>query len=270
VSGSDPDGVQLQGFVVNSHTSPFDLSVFGFDPQPISSPALAVAGTGSSGLESRAFVLPHVLERSGTITDTQFTVDSTLYATYAGGLPGTVSSNGASMKLYLYDSSSGAPLTGPLGEVCNPCSFDLSSATRKVSIRIDDLIATRGGGFGGQAWKDAFGVAVLDGDASNVKLQGFVVNSHTSPFDLSVFGFEPQPLSAARLVPMPVQVGPGPGGLQFSVPTVIGGHYAIESKTSLDDPAWVNSKTFDGDGTVQTISLPTAGSSFQFYRVNGK
>jgi hypothetical protein len=35
VGGSDPDGVELQGFVVNSHTSAFDLSVFGFDPQPI-------------------------------------------------------------------------------------------------------------------------------------------------------------------------------------------------------------------------------------------
>ncbi len=31
--GNDPDGVNVQGFVVNSHTSPFDLSVFGFEPE---------------------------------------------------------------------------------------------------------------------------------------------------------------------------------------------------------------------------------------------
>ena len=30
-----------------------------------------------------------------------------------------------------------------------------------------------------------------------VNLEGFVVNSHTSPFDLSVFGFEPSDIKAA-------------------------------------------------------------------------
>lgn len=33
VSGDDPDSVNLQGFVVNSHLT--DLAVFGFEPQPI-------------------------------------------------------------------------------------------------------------------------------------------------------------------------------------------------------------------------------------------
>ncbi|MBS1902316.1 MAG: hypothetical protein JSS75_01270 [Bacteroidetes bacterium] len=32
---------------------------------------------------------------------------------------------------------------------------------------------------------------------ADVKIQGFVVNSHTSAVDLAVFGFEPQPVAAA-------------------------------------------------------------------------
>jgi hypothetical protein len=268
--GSDPDGVELQGFVVNSHTSPFDLSVFGFDPQPIEAAPMALSAPGATGLASKAFVLPHVLERSGTINNTPFTFDTTLYATYAGGLPGTVSSNGAALKLFLYDSASGLPLAGATGAVCNPCSFDLSPSLRKLSIRIDDLITSRAGGFGNQETRDAFGVAVLDGDVANLKMQGFVVNSHTSPFDLSVFGFDPQPLASARMLPMPVQVTAGPTGLSFLVPTVIGGHYVIESKASLSDPTWAQSLNFDGDGTVQTVPGPASGGAAQFFRVNGK
>ena len=269
VSGSDPDGVELQGFVVNSHTGPFDLSVFGFEPVPLGAASRTASSPDSTGRDSRAFVLPHVLEKSGTILDTQFTFDTTLYATYAGGLPGTVSSNGASLKLFLYDSASGSPLAGATGQICNPCTFDLSSSAPKLSIRIDDLITSRGGGFGGQDIKDAFGVAVLDGDSSNVKLQGFVVNSHTSPFDLAVFGFEPQPLQSARLVPQTIQISQGPVGLNVVIPTVIGGHYVIENAPSLDGSSWLSSTSFDGDGTVQTISIPASGTSQQFYRVKG-
>ena len=270
VGGDDPNGVELQGFVVNSHTSPFDLSVFGFEPQPIAAAARALIDPGSPGLPSRAFVLPHVLERSGTVATTPFTFDTTLYATYAGGLPGTVSSNGASLKLYLYDSGSGLPLAGATGPVCNPCMFDLTQASRKLSLTIDDLITSRGGGFGSQPNRSAFGVAVLDGDAADVTLQGFVVNSHTGPFDLSVFGFEPQPIAAARLAPMPVQIGSGPGGLSFTVPTVIGGHYAIESKSDLGGANWINTMNFDGDGTVQTITIAAPPATAQFYRVSGQ
>jgi hypothetical protein len=39
VGGADPDGVNLQGFVVNSHTSAFDVSVFGFVPEEVRAPA---------------------------------------------------------------------------------------------------------------------------------------------------------------------------------------------------------------------------------------
>lgn len=55
--------VKIQGFVVNSHTSPMDLSVFGFDPQPITA-----AG--------KAFVAPHVLESSGKIGSWKITISN--------------------------------------------------------------------------------------------------------------------------------------------------------------------------------------------------
>ena len=42
-----------------------------------------------------------------------------------------------------------------------------------------------------------FAVLELEGqDTQNVALQGRVVNSHASPSEVSVFGFEPQPVSA--------------------------------------------------------------------------
>jgi hypothetical protein len=268
VGGADPEGVNLQGFVVNSHTGPFDLSVFGFDPQPITAAGLALSDDGTSGLDPRAFVIPHVLETSGTILNTQFTFDTTLYVTYAGGLPGTVSSNGATAKLYLYDSVSGKILkSGSNQDVCNPCMFDLNTTTRKASIRIDDLIVANGG-FGTETNRNAFSVVVLDGDTANVKLQGFVVNAHTSPFDLSVFGFEPQPIAAARMIPMPVTIGNNGGTIQISVQTVIGGHYSIEGQQNLGG-AWGTVLTFDGDGTVQTKTVPVSSSGRQFLRVKG-
>lgn len=268
VGGADPDGVSLQGFVVNSHTGPFDLSVFGFDPQPIQAAGVALLDDGTSGLASRAFVIPHVLEKSGTILSTQFTFDTTIYITYSGGLAGTVSSNGATASLYLYDSLSGKALQSGTGlDVCNPCMFDLNMGARKTSITIDDLIVARGG-FGAATNRDAFGVVVLDGDTTNVKLQGFVVNSHTSAFDLSVFGFEPQPLAAARMIPMPVTIGNNGGSIQISVQTVIGGHYAIEGQSNLGG-AWAPVLTFDGDGTVQMKTVPASSSSQQFLRVKG-
>ncbi len=43
----------------------------------------------------------------------------------------------------------------------------------------------------------AEGQEVTDQIRADVKIQGFVVNSHTSALDLAVFGFEPQPVAAA-------------------------------------------------------------------------
>ncbi len=184
VVGGDADNVSLQGLVVNAHTSAFDLSVFGFEPMRVGIP------------KAKTFVIPHILEKSGTITSTQFTFDTNLFATYTAGLAGTPAGPGATLDLFLLDNLVGAPLKNNGVDVCNPCSYKLDSSKRKESIRIDDLITVKGGF--DAAVKLGFGVIVVGGDADNVSLQGFVLNAHSSPFDLGGFGFTPTPL------------GPGP------------------------------------------------------------
>lgn len=266
VSGADPDGVSLQGFIANSHTSAFDLSVFGFQPEEIR----AASAVRSNFPPSRAFVIPHVVEIGGTSANTQYTYDTTLYATYAGGLPGNGAASSAALKLYLFDPATSLPLAIPMwGDVCNPCTFNLSATNRKATILMDDLISA-GGGFAGGATRIAMGVVVVEGDAANVNLQGFIANAHTSPFDLSVFGFEPQPIQSSRLVPMPVQINTATANgipvLEF--PTVIGGQYLLEV-TGRIDGTWQPVQAFSGDGTVLTIPLPPSGAPAQFYRVKG-
>ena len=184
VGGDDANGVALQSFVVNSHTSPFDLSVFGFEPQPIAASA------------QRAYVIPHVLETSGTINQAN-TFDTTIFVTYTGGLASTPDNGGATVNLYLYDNLGQPMRSATSTDVCNPCSFPIgSSGARKQTIALDDLIVSKGG-FGGVT-KLGFGVLEVTGaDPTNVVLQAQIANSHTGPSDLSVFGFEPQPIAAA-------------------------------------------------------------------------
>jgi hypothetical protein len=94
------------------------------------------------------------------------------------------------------------------------------------------------------------------------------VNSHTSAFDLAVFGFEPQPLEASRMAAMPIGISPNGDNVLLSIPTVLGGNYSIESKGKLDQTLFKLEGTFQGDGTVQTRSIPVTGSE-TYFRVNG-
>ena len=158
---------------------------------------LAVASTAAW---AKAFVLPHVLEKSGTINSKAETSDTTIYATYTRGVLGQGHGHQrghATVSLYLFEDD-GTPWMGAKGNapVCNPCALDLDSSHRKVSFPLERLIDAAGG-FGGAVEMSGFGVLVVDGDSDGVNIQGFVVNAHTSPFDLSVFGFDPQPIVAA-------------------------------------------------------------------------
>jgi hypothetical protein len=87
------------------------------------------------------------------------------------------------------------PIDSMLAE-CGLRELSQSERERRANLRLDDLI--RGNGTFPKPVKLGFGVIVVNGaDPAGVNLQGFVVNAHTGPFDLSVFGFEPQPLTAA-------------------------------------------------------------------------
>lgn len=267
VGGADPDRVALQGFVVNSHTSPFDLSVFGFSPEEVRSVTRAGNTNGSAPPTVKTFVLPHVLEKSGTIANTQFTFDTTIFATYAGALPQVPPGEGATVKLYLYDDQTGTPLMAAAGEVCNPCAFDLNSIKPKVSMSIESLIQEKGGLSPGEV-KTSFAVLLLGGDVDNVNLQSFVVNSHSSAFDLSVFGFQPQELQAARLATIPISLSVGATGLELELPSVIDATYTIEQTSDLGG-SWETLREIQGDGTVLRVPLESAAEN-QFFRVFGR
>jgi len=151
----------------------------------------------SSTAFAKAFVLPHVLEKSGVQGSPD--VHTELHMTYVSGLRGAKPTAGdAKVELYLYTDTSQPfrSLTG--NNVCNPCSYALNSRVRKKSVSFEQAIKEAGGYPIAPEAKLGFGVIVVSGsDPDGVNLQGFVVNSHTSAFDLSVFGFEPQPIIAA-------------------------------------------------------------------------
>jgi hypothetical protein len=180
--------------------------------------AALVAGSPHVVL-AKTFVIPHILEASGTIqakdlegtTDvplglefskgaipkTPVAIDTVLDMTYVGGLTGVPGSGttGATVALYLYDEVSGGPLKNNGQDVCNPCDFSFSTSARKQSIRIDDLISAKGGSVAKVTL--GFGIIVVGGaDPDGLSLQVKRVTNIGKHFDLSVFGFTPQEISA--------------------------------------------------------------------------
>jgi len=192
--------------------------------------ALLVVSVIIFGQGSRAsadtFVFPHVLERSGTIANTPYTFDTTMFMTYSS----TAIGGGASVDTYLFDQATGAPMRVGSTDVCNPCTNDLTVAQSSAWLRVDDCIVAAGGYASEHGVKLGFGVVVVGGqDPDGVNVQGFVVNSHTSPFDLSVFGFEPQPLQAASAIgqpPPPPRTRVLPHVLETAGKTVLAGNDA--------------------------------------------
>ncbi len=171
------DDVAVSGFVVNSHTSAFDLSVFGFEPQPI-----AAAAKSAAFACGRVFTMDNLLYSPGTGGGTTFCFDTTIFMTYIGGQAGTPSGSGAAVAVYLFDQESGELLTDAVGTpVCNPCSTSLDDATRKSSFRLGAALP------GGAVISAAVSsVIVVSGDAGNVAVQGFVVNTHSGPMDVNL------------------------------------------------------------------------------------
>lgn len=145
----------------------------------------------------RTFVLPHVLER---YSGAQFggggmgTFATTIIATYAGGLAGLPAAGRATVELYLYNEAGQLLRKNESADVCGPCGYPLGASSRKATFPINELLGSGGGG-GGAAGRLGFGIIVIKGDVDNVGLQGFVTNTHEGSA-VSVFGFEPQELSA--------------------------------------------------------------------------
>src|SRR6185436_15836822 len=92
----------------------------------------------------KTFILPHVLETSGRISDTPYTFDTTLFITYNASLTGK-DTGSATVEFYLYDGATGELMRSQGGDVCGPCTYNLNGRQRKVSVRLDDLITAKGG-----------------------------------------------------------------------------------------------------------------------------
>lgn len=158
--------------------------------------ALARAQTRPPAPRARAYVIPHFMEKAGKTSNARFTFDTTIFMTYTPGLAGLGAGPGATVDLYVYDQSTGVPMRNNGQVVCQPCTVQLNAANRFRSVRLDDLITARGGQFDA-AVKLGYAVLVVGGaDPDGVNLQGFITNSRATTEDLSVFGFEPQPILA--------------------------------------------------------------------------
>jgi hypothetical protein len=171
-----------------------------------------------------------MLETPGTASAATYTFDETLFAVYSGGQAGITAGGGATVSLYLYDESTGIPLTNNGYVVCAPCAYTLGGAApRKVAIRMDDLIVAAGGGFDAAA-KRATGIVVVGGaDPANVTLQPWLINAHSNAFDLAITPQVAQPVTSAGLAAIlpddrpgmvqALRVSPNPaaGSVRFTV-----------------------------------------------------
>lgn len=191
-SGESSVGVSCE---VKTHTGP---GTFNQGPCPL---VQTIAGSGGGGggggggAACKTFVWPHILEKSGSVHDTPFTFDTTIFADYNPGLAGGTGdpTATATLDLYLFDQATGELLTDAIGTaVCAPCTTPLGGTARKESMHVEGLISA-----GGASIPPAglVAVVIITGYIDDVALSAQTVASGEL-FDISVFGFEPVPISA--------------------------------------------------------------------------
>lgn len=150
--------------------------------------AFAVLLFHADGLEAqrgarRTWVIPHVLEKQGRVLTSPNTFDTDLHLVSLD--------QRATLEVRVYGDT-GQPLLSRTNQpVCNPCTITFQSGPKQV-FSLEERISAAGGFLR----EVVTGYAVLTSTGpGEVNMQGFITNSHTSAFDVSVFGFEPQPIS---------------------------------------------------------------------------
>lgn len=224
VINGDVGNVNITSAIVNAKTSDSDLgAIMVLPPQELCPGGVptatqdAAAGSPCLGPTINTHVFPHILERPGTIGTTPYTFDTQLFVVYSEVWLEFRGAAEPSRDLYLFDEETGPLQSGTGVDVCNPCTVELgdggqgSATPRQRALRIDDLNGGRrlrtGGG------KLGYGIVVVSGaNPSNVRGMAFVTNARSSPLDLSVFVFEPQPLEAVALVAVSPDV---PGSIEM-------------------------------------------------------
>ncbi len=219
VGGDDPDNVSIQAMTLHSRTSPFDIDLFDFPAWPCE--------------PRRTWVIPHILERAASAGQT-FTFDTDMWIVYTGGLAGQPDPGDARLQLHLFDNN-GQPMRALGGaEVCNPCTFAIGSSARKLHIGIDALIELAGG-FDAQV-KTGFAVLLASGaGAGQLTLTGAMTNTRSNVHDLSVFGFDPQPILAESQLAVEGRDAPGAAGALRVSPNPATDGLAFAFDLSADD-----------------------------------
>jgi hypothetical protein len=142
---------------------------------------------GSNLYIGPTFVLPHALDTSAPIPAGQSTFDTTIFTAYTPGVVGAGGDNTQVVDIFVFDD--GHPLlSNDPADRCPSCSFHLTVGGKKTLLRLDDVLSPHKSPPG---CKLGFGVIVVGGDSGPPGLQGFVTNSSTGTFDLSVFGSTP-------------------------------------------------------------------------------
>lgn len=248
----------LESHFVNAHSNAFDAALFIQRPSPVES-----TGGDPNPSPRRTWVIPHVLEKSGRVT-LPTNSDTQILVTYSGGRSGMPTSTGATVYVYLYDEA-GKPLRGNSADVCNPCTYSLSPSTPKLQLNLENVIIANGGGLTALT-VPGFAVVTAQGDAANINVMGFIMNSHSGPLDLSVFGFEPQMLEESRAVPFPVTITRPLAGTTLSFPTLATYSYVVEAAASLNGE-WTQLQVVAGDGSTKLVVDTAVAPGGRFYRV---
>ncbi|HYW09889.1 MAG TPA: hypothetical protein VE913_23190 [Longimicrobium sp.] len=141
---------------------------------------LSVDALAAQRNSRRTWVIPHVLERAGRVADTPNTVDTELHMVSFD--------RGATVEVRVYGDD-GQPMRSRTGQpVCAPCTVTFSAGPKQL-FSLDERISAAGG-FAREVMT-GFVVYAVSGPGE-VAVQGFVVNAHTSAFDLRVVALQPQ------------------------------------------------------------------------------
>lgn len=162
-----------------------------------------VKRSGNTVRVAATFVVPHVLDTPGSFPAAPFAFDTQVFTAYTGGVAGPPSPATPGIDIFLFDAASGQPLVNADGSACRTCSIGI--ALRKQAIVIDNVLTTPHRSPPGRV---VLGFSAFGAGAGDVNAFAFVTNAHTTPFDLSVFGFAPEDVKA-----------PGDGG---SAGTIVG------------------------------------------------
>src|SRR5581483_4387484 len=114
---------------------------------------------GSSIALANTYVVPHIIEKSGTISNTQFTFDTNFQYEDPNGPQGAVSS----VQTYVYDTT-GQPMTSATGTpVSNPTNTSVVGRGPRQTVSLDGQITNNGGFSSASEIKLGFGVIVVGG-----------------------------------------------------------------------------------------------------------